>query len=42
MEEKNYLFNEVEKIITDEKNYPYPQNVAMSCAWILGNLKGLT
>ena len=31
MEEKNYLYNEVEKIITDEKSYPYPQNVAMSC-----------
>ena len=41
MEEKNYLYNEVEKIITDEKSYPYPQNVAMSCAWVLGNLKGV-
>jgi ribosome-associated protein len=41
MEEKNYLFTEVEKIITDEKNYPYPQNLAMSSAWILGNLKGV-
>ena len=41
MEEKNYIYAEVEKIITDEKNYPYPKNLAMSSAWVIGNLKGI-
>ena len=41
MDEKNFTTQEVEKIMNDEKNLPYPMNMAMSCAWILGNLKGV-
>ena len=41
MDEKNFTTQEVEKIMSDEGNLPYPMNMAMSCAWILGNLKGV-
>ncbi len=35
-----YINNEVDKIVAD-KNMPEPQNLAMACAWVLGNLKGV-
>ena len=41
MNEQNFATKEIEKIMDDEKNLPYPMNMAMSCAWILGNLKGV-
>lgn len=33
-----YLAKEVEKVIG---SYPYPLNIAMASAWIIGNFKGL-
>src|SRR5690606_703851 len=35
-----YINNEVDKILKDKK-YPYPLNIAMASAWLLGNLKGV-
>ncbi len=35
-----YITAEVNKIMTDD-NLIYPKNLAMSCAWILGNFKGI-
>ena len=37
---RDYISKEVEKIIKDD-TLKYPQNMAMACAWILGNFKGL-
>lgn len=37
---KEFIAKEVDKIIAD-KSYKKPQNVAMACAWILGNLKAV-
>jgi ribosome-associated protein len=36
---KEFIAKEVKKIFNDKK-YPYPKNVAMVCAWIIGNFKG--
>ena len=36
----DFINNEVDKVFMD-KEYVYPRNLAMSCAWILGNHKGL-
>ncbi|MBK26514.1 MAG: ribosome silencing factor [Halobacteriovorax sp.] len=35
-----YIKTEVDKIVED-KSFPYPQNIAMAAAWIMGNFKGL-
>ena len=35
-----YINAEVDKIIND-KSFEYPQNLAMTAAWIMGNFKGL-
>lgn len=35
-----YINAEVDKIVSD-KSFPYPQNMAMAAAWIMGNFKGL-
>lgn len=37
----NYVSQEVDKILNNQEKYPEPLNQAMSCAWILGNLKGV-
>ncbi len=36
----NYITKEITTIMQKEQ-YPYPKNVAMSCAWIMANLKGI-
>ncbi len=35
-----YLDKEIDKVF-DNKELVYPLNVAMSCAWIMGNMKGI-
>jgi ribosome-associated protein len=35
-----YVNKEVDSILSD-KEFEFPQNIAMACAWILGNLKGV-
>lgn len=35
-----YINNQVDKIVND-KNYPYPLNLAMASTWLIGNLKGV-
>lgn len=35
-----YINTEVDKIV-ENKSFPYPQNMAMAAAWIMGNFKGL-
>lgn len=37
---KEFVDKEIEKIIED-KELTYPKNMAMACAWLLGNLKGI-
>ena len=37
---KEFIKKEIDQIINDQ-NHPYPQNLALACAWILGNLKGI-
>lgn len=36
----DYIKKEVQSIL-DQKDLVYPLNLAMSCAWLLGNLKGI-
>jgi len=38
---KDYIETEVDKIIQD-KTLDFPKNMAMACAWILGNFKGIS
>ena len=38
--EKTYIHKEIDKIMNNKK-LAFPLNLAMSCAWIMGNLKGL-
>lgn len=38
---KEYIDQQVQKIIDDKKNFPFPLNTAMAAAWMLGNLKGV-
>ena len=37
----DFVRKNVEKIINEEKDYPFPLNLAMASTWILGNLKGI-
>jgi len=37
---KEFVSAEVDKIVKDEK-LPFPKNMAMASAWLLGNLKGI-
>ena len=37
---KEFIKKEIDQIINDQST-PYPQNVALACAWVLGNLKGI-
>lgn len=36
---KEFITQEIKKIM-ENKDYPYPKNVAMASAWIIGNFKG--
>jgi ribosome-associated protein len=36
----DYISKEIDKVINDE-SLEFPKNVAMACAWIIGNLKGV-
>jgi ribosome-associated protein len=36
----DYIKKEVQTIL-DQADFEYPLNLAMSCAWLLGNLKGI-
>lgn len=40
MGQQSYIEKEIDKIMGDPK-FEFPQNLAMSAAWILGNFKGL-
>jgi ribosome-associated protein len=40
MSNNTYIESEVDKIIGD-KNLEFPLNLAMTCAWIMGNFKGI-
>tara|TARA_R110002049_G_scaffold194867_2_gene363946 strand:+ start:290 stop:757 length:468 start_codon:yes stop_codon:yes gene_type:complete len=35
-----FINNQIDQIIND-KNYPYPLNLAMASTWLIGNLKGV-
>lgn len=37
---QEYVDKEIQKIVTD-KELPFPKNMAMAAAWLLGNLKGI-
>lgn len=37
----NEFINKAVDKIVEDKNYPYPLNIAMASTWIIGNLKGV-